>query len=101
MFDGGYISFFDEGDVLVVNEKIKAVMEIWALDCTRKVGSFTMKQKQYLHYHREQIFAKRRSLLKEPDKELNIDEIEIRSVALKDFIRNEKTPPPPRVDKTN
>lgn len=56
LFDSGWISFSDEGKVLISDDSISKVMTHWGLNPTMNVGSFTMQQKYYLKYHRENIF---------------------------------------------
>ncbi|AUD03466.1 HNH endonuclease [Spirosoma pollinicola] len=48
LFDKGWISFSDEGDVLISNITIQKVMDVWGLNYTKNVGSFTAQQKQYV-----------------------------------------------------
>ena len=55
LFDKGWISFSDNGDVLVSTEKIKAVMRSWGITANN-VGTFNSKQRVYLKYHRNHIF---------------------------------------------
>jgi putative restriction endonuclease len=56
LFDSGWISFSDEGKVLISNESIISVLLNWGFDPNMNVGSFTAKQKYYLDYHRKKIF---------------------------------------------
>ena len=51
LFDRGWISFEDNGDVLVAKEAIPA-LHAWGLSETANVGEFTEKQRVYLAYHR-------------------------------------------------
>jgi predicted restriction endonuclease len=51
LFDRGWISFEDNGDVLVAKEAIPA-LNAWGLSETANVGEFTEKQCVYLAYHR-------------------------------------------------
>jgi putative restriction endonuclease len=53
LFDKGYISFSDDGEVLCNNDEIKEIMKAWGLDITRPLGTFNNNQKIYLNYHRK------------------------------------------------
>lgn len=50
LFDRGWISFSDKGDVLI-KEAVRDVFNRWALPI-KNVGSFNKKQQTYLEYHR-------------------------------------------------
>jgi hypothetical protein len=56
LFDGGWLSFTDEGVILYANEGVKRLMEIWGLDVLKSAGSFNERQKHYLAYHRQEKF---------------------------------------------
>ncbi len=56
LFDKGWISFSDEGQVLCSSNAIAPLMITWGLDLKRNVGSFNNRQKNYLDYHRSVIF---------------------------------------------
>jgi hypothetical protein len=60
LFDRGYISFEDNGDMLV-SEKAKEVIQIWNIHIIN-VGTFHSKQKEYLKWHRTEVFNKRNGL---------------------------------------
>jgi hypothetical protein len=51
LFDRGFISFSDEGDILV-KDSVKDVVETWGLS-TKNVGKFNNRQKLYLADHRQ------------------------------------------------
>lgn len=51
LFDRGYISFADNGDMLIKKEA-EEVFNAWGL-VIRNVGSFNKRQSSYLAYHRE------------------------------------------------
>ncbi len=55
LFDRGWISFSDEGEILCANDDVKDIMRIWELDTTKNVGNFNKKQKSYLAYHRNKF----------------------------------------------
>lgn len=56
LFDRGWITFEDNGDLLVANKDISEVMKMWGLDPVANVGKFRPKQRQYLEYHRRHQF---------------------------------------------
>ena len=59
LFDRGYISFSDEGNLLVsprINPDQLSLLGI-SLDPTPNVGSFTEEQKSYLEFHRTLVFG--------------------------------------------
>lgn len=55
LFDRGYISFLDDGTVLI-SGAAQPVMKAWLLNVSQKVGVFTAKQCKYLKWHRENVF---------------------------------------------
>lgn len=55
LFDRGWISFCDDGQVLI-SEQAKSVAEAWGLAGAPSVGAFNAKQQVFLKYHREKIF---------------------------------------------
>lgn len=59
LFDRGWISFADNGSVLVANDEVAAMLTIWALPGAGFCPTpFSMKQRRYLAFHREQVFRK-------------------------------------------
>lgn len=56
LFDKGWISFSDKGNLLVSDEGVQAILNIWFINANVLVGSFTDRQKKYLAYHRTNIF---------------------------------------------
>jgi len=58
LFDNGYISFDDNGSILVSTKKILPALKIWRINRHRPAGRFTSRQKEYLEYHRNNIFKK-------------------------------------------
>lgn len=57
LFDRGYISFKNNGFLLVDFSAIE-VIKIWGIDINKNYGSFNSAQKEYLKYHRDTIFGK-------------------------------------------
>ncbi|MCL6701290.1 HNH endonuclease [Pseudomonas sp. T1.Ur] len=55
LFDRGWISFSDDGRVLI-SEQAKSVAQAWGLAGTPNVGAFDPIQRTFLKYHRENIF---------------------------------------------
>ena len=58
LFDRGYISFADPGELLVSKELNQAVLTSWGLTLPRNVGPFSPEQCRYLEYHRVHVFGK-------------------------------------------
>jgi putative restriction endonuclease len=56
LFDRGYISFSDAGDLLVSEELNPAVLKNWNIEPPRNVGGFTVEQRSYLEFHRKEVF---------------------------------------------
>lgn len=56
LFDKGYISFGDDGVLLVSLLTDKNVLKQWGINQAINAGIFTQKQKKYLAYHRTKIF---------------------------------------------
>jgi hypothetical protein len=56
LFDKGWISFSEEGQVLCSTDRIAALMKTWGLDPKKNVGSFNAHQRLYLDYHRSNTF---------------------------------------------
>ncbi len=52
LFDGGYISFADDGELLVSPVLKPSVLSAWAIDRKRNAGAFSAEQRGYLEYHR-------------------------------------------------
>ena len=58
LFDGGWISFSDHGDILVANHEVTILSMQWSTDLSINIGSLSSKQKEYLAYHREHIYRR-------------------------------------------
>lgn len=56
LFDGGYISFTDDGKILRASTEIDSILKKWGLDPNMNIGEFNRFQKNYLKYHRDNIF---------------------------------------------
>lgn len=55
LFDRGWISFADNGDLLIAADAPLAVMNSWGFNAGLNAGAFSAKQRAYLQYHREVI----------------------------------------------
>lgn len=58
LYDRGYISFADDGQILVSAKLSPAIAKHWGLHLDGNVGSFTSAQRVYLAYHRGHVFQK-------------------------------------------
>ena len=58
LFDRGYISFDDDGNILISKRLNKEIITKWSLDIISNTGAFTDQQKIYLGHHREHILLK-------------------------------------------
>lgn len=58
LFDQGYISFSDTGDLLVSTSLKPSVLALWKLAQETNVGIFNPAQRSYLAYHRQNIFRR-------------------------------------------
>jgi predicted restriction endonuclease len=56
LFDRGYISFSDAGDLLISESTTPAVLMRWGIVLPRNVGQFRPEQCKYLEYHRRRVF---------------------------------------------
>lgn len=56
LFDRGFITFDDNGDLLVATTLSEMVAGAWAMVPGTNVGTFTDKQRAYLDYHRRNVF---------------------------------------------
>jgi hypothetical protein len=58
LFERGYISFADDGQVLVARQLNSTVLKRWSITLPITTRSFLSKQKRYLAWHRENVFEK-------------------------------------------
>jgi putative restriction endonuclease len=56
LFDQGFVSFKDSGDLLISRELNLKVLEQWSISSLSNVGSFAINQKKYLEFHRQEKF---------------------------------------------
>jgi hypothetical protein len=58
LFDRGYISFSDDGQLKVSRHLNPRVLKVWHLAPESKVEPFRSEQCIYLDYHRREVFEK-------------------------------------------
>lgn len=58
LFDGGWISFEDNGDLLVSSRLGQGLLVSWQIPATSNVGAFNEAQCKYLSFHRDFVFRK-------------------------------------------
>ena len=56
LFDGGWITFTDSGELLRSSRLDRRVLESWKIPEELNVGAFNDEQKRYLAFHRESVF---------------------------------------------
>ncbi len=56
LFDRGWITFTDSGDLLCAESSIEQVLLQWGVELPKNVGPFDHKQAEFLSYHRDIIF---------------------------------------------
>jgi hypothetical protein len=56
LFDRGYISFSDSGELMISSRLDAEILARWAIHPTTNVGSFNVEQARFLQYHRDKIF---------------------------------------------
>jgi hypothetical protein len=56
LFDRGFISFKNNGELLQSTRLNLEILEKWRIDPKLEVGEFTVYQKDYLEFHRDVIF---------------------------------------------
>jgi predicted restriction endonuclease len=59
LFDEGFISFTDAGNVLVADILKDRVLRSWGISLRLNVGPFRAEQTKYLDYHRREVFLGR------------------------------------------
>lgn len=58
LFERGYISFSDDGQLLVARQLNSTVLKRWAITLPIAARAFVARQKPYLAWHREHVFEK-------------------------------------------
>ncbi|MCF5894752.1 HNH endonuclease [Aeromonas veronii] len=56
LFDRGWITFGDSGDLRCADREIEQVLKQWGISIPLNVGTFNGKQCEYLAYHRNEIY---------------------------------------------
>lgn len=56
LFDRGWITFTDAGDLLCTEPSIEQALQQWGIELPLNVAPFEPKQARYLAYHRDEIF---------------------------------------------
>jgi putative restriction endonuclease len=56
LFDKGFITFEDNGDLFASKLLSPNVLQQWNIEKVRNVGNFTEEQQHYLNFHREKVF---------------------------------------------
>lgn len=57
LFDGGFITFTQSGEVLVSPKLDTDVLRKWSIDPSHTVGKFNIEQAYFLEYHQNERFA--------------------------------------------
>ena len=56
LFDRGFITFKNNGDLAISKELNPIILDQWSLASIENVGSFNQKQSSFLEFHRDKIF---------------------------------------------
>jgi hypothetical protein len=56
LFDRGFITFKNSGDLIVSKELNPSVLNQWSLDKIENVGAFNNRQSEFLEFHRDSVF---------------------------------------------
>lgn len=56
LFDRGFITFKNSGDVIVSKELNPTVLNQWSLDKIENVGGFNKRQSEFMEFHRDTVF---------------------------------------------
>ena len=56
LFDQGFISFKDDGELLIAKKLNQDILSRWSLSSKQNVGKFHSRQIPYLEYHRDLVF---------------------------------------------
>jgi len=57
LFERGYVTFADDGELLISEELNPAVLDSWRLSLPLNVGAFTPAQCHFLDHHRREVFG--------------------------------------------
>ncbi|MFL9590454.1 HNH endonuclease [Aeromonas schubertii] len=56
LFDRGWITFTDSGDLLCAESSIAQALQLWGIELPLNIGPFNSQQATFLEYHRDEIF---------------------------------------------
>lgn len=56
LFDRGFITFKNSGDLIISKELSPAVLDKWSLSQVQNVGAFNSKQSEFMEFHRDVVF---------------------------------------------
>ncbi|MGL4888201.1 MAG: HNH endonuclease [Aeromonas veronii] len=56
LFDQGWITFTDVGDLLCAEPEIEQVLQKWGIELPLNVGTFSANQTRFLTYHQNEVF---------------------------------------------
>ena len=56
LFDAGWISFQDDGDLMISQSLAPQVLTAWGVPTNMNVGKFKAAQLVFLEYHRKNVF---------------------------------------------
>lgn len=56
LFDRGFITFKNSGDLIISKELSATVLDQWSLESVTNVGTFNKRQADFLEFHRDQVF---------------------------------------------
>jgi len=56
LFDRGFISFKDGGEIIISKELNPIVLNQWSLSSVKNVGSFNARQLEFINFHRDVVF---------------------------------------------
>lgn len=59
LFDSAWISFSNQGEILVASGEVREVLIAWGIDPDMNVGQFNEDQEKYLAYHRDVLFSEK------------------------------------------
>jgi len=58
LFDGGYLSFEDNGKILVSRHLDTTILRKWYINSNANVGTFNTEQRRFLEYHRDAVLMR-------------------------------------------
>ena len=59
LFDKGFISFSEEGQILISPLLDQKIFSLWNIDPKTNVGKFNIQQSKYLAYHQKNVFKEK------------------------------------------